>query len=156
MNKLSQLVYLADVFDALDPIMIWLGIVLGITAVITFLVACACKSCEEETVRKDLEKHREFELKKFRSATNSQPAPAPEVFIPVKDVLADKLALSWKVMVFFSVLFFTTYVATPSKNTMYAIAASEIGEDVIKSQTASKAFRAFDAWLDKQLAKATK
>ncbi|CDO34890.1 hypothetical protein SPHV1_2140002 [Novosphingobium sp. KN65.2] len=39
----------------------------------------------------------------------------------------------------------------PSRNTIYAIAASELGEDVLKSQTAGKALKALDAWLDKQI-----
>lgn len=42
-------------------------------------------------------------------------------------------------------------VFLPSKNTMYAIAASEIGEQVLKSSTMSKAQKAVDAWLDEQV-----
>lgn len=43
----------------------------------------------------------------------------------------------------------------PSRNTMYAIAASEMGEEVIKSETAGKAMKALDAWLDQQIAKSS-
>lgn len=43
----------------------------------------------------------------------------------------------------------------PSKTTMYAIAASEVGESIINNpsvqQTGGKAFKALDAWLDKQV-----
>lgn len=39
----------------------------------------------------------------------------------------------------------------PSKTTIYAIAASEMGEEVIKSPTAGKAIKALDAWLDRQI-----
>lgn len=42
-------------------------------------------------------------------------------------------------------------VAVPSKDTVYAIAASEVGEEVVKSETASKAIKALNAWLDKQI-----
>lgn len=42
-------------------------------------------------------------------------------------------------------------VLVPSKDTIYAIAASEIGEEVIKSPEASKARQALNAWLDKQI-----
>ncbi len=42
---------------------------------------------------------------------------------------------------------------TPSSATIYAIAASEMGERVLTSPTATKAVKALDAWLDKQVAK---
>jgi hypothetical protein len=40
---------------------------------------------------------------------------------------------------------------TPSKNTLYAIAASEFGEEALKSPEATKARAALNAWLDKQI-----
>ena len=40
----------------------------------------------------------------------------------------------------------------PSSNTIYAIAASEIGQDFIETETAGKALKALDAWLDQQIA----
>lgn len=42
-------------------------------------------------------------------------------------------------------------VIIPSKTTFYAIAASEMGEQLIKTPTANKAMKALDAWLDKQI-----
>lgn len=39
----------------------------------------------------------------------------------------------------------------PSSNTMYAIAASELGEQVVTSDTGKKIASALEAWLDKQL-----
>jgi hypothetical protein len=39
----------------------------------------------------------------------------------------------------------------PSRNTVYAIAASEMGERALETETATKAFKALDAWLDRQL-----
>jgi len=39
----------------------------------------------------------------------------------------------------------------PSSKTVYAIAASEYGEDVLKMPEASKARQALNAWLDKQI-----
>ena len=44
----------------------------------------------------------------------------------------------------------------PSKDTVYAIAASEIGERVIQSETAGKAVQALNAWLDRQIAPVSK
>lgn len=40
----------------------------------------------------------------------------------------------------------------PSKSTMYAIAASEMGEDVLASKTGNKAVKALNVWLDRQIA----
>jgi hypothetical protein len=42
-------------------------------------------------------------------------------------------------------------IFTPSSQTVYAMAASEIGEEVITSPTAGKAMKALDAWLDRQI-----
>ena len=39
----------------------------------------------------------------------------------------------------------------PSSNTIYAIAASEYGEKLATSETANKAVRALNAWLDRQI-----
>jgi len=40
----------------------------------------------------------------------------------------------------------------PSQSTIYAIAASEMGEEVMNSETGGKAMQALDAWLDRQIA----
>jgi hypothetical protein len=40
----------------------------------------------------------------------------------------------------------------PSQNTVYAIAASEMGEKALTSATGGKAAKALDAWLDRQIA----
>lgn len=42
----------------------------------------------------------------------------------------------------------------PSQQTMYAIAASEFGEQLAKTETAGKAFEALNAWLDQQIGSA--
>jgi len=39
----------------------------------------------------------------------------------------------------------------PSKETVYAIAASEMGEKALSTPTASKAMKALNHWLDKQV-----
>lgn len=43
----------------------------------------------------------------------------------------------------------------PSKDTLYAIAASEVAEEIVTNEkvvnTTTKAFEAVDAWLDKQI-----
>lgn len=40
----------------------------------------------------------------------------------------------------------------PSQGTLYAIAASEMGERALKSETGGKAVEALNAWLDRQIA----
>jgi hypothetical protein len=42
-------------------------------------------------------------------------------------------------------------VFVPSKNTIYAIAASEYGAEALKTPEATKARQALNAWLDKQI-----
>lgn len=44
----------------------------------------------------------------------------------------------------------------PDRNTLYAIAVSEMGERVLSTPTAGKAFKALDAWLDDQIKEAEK
>ena len=41
---------------------------------------------------------------------------------------------------------------TPSTSTVYAIAASEMGERALNTQTGGKAVEALNAWLDRQIA----
>lgn len=43
-------------------------------------------------------------------------------------------------------------VVLPSSQTVYAIAASEMGEKALNSETGGKAIKALDAWLDRQIA----
>jgi heme/copper-type cytochrome/quinol oxidase subunit 2 len=56
------------------------------------------------------------------------------------------LRLLWVPMAMISVGIFL-----PSGSTIYAIAASEMGEDILNSETGSKAVKALDAWLDRQI-----
>lgn len=46
---------------------------------------------------------------------------------------------------------FTMTFLVPSKETFYAIAASEMGEEVLNSKIGTKAQRALESWLDKQM-----
>ena len=43
-------------------------------------------------------------------------------------------------------------IVLPGRETVYAIAASEMGEELLNSETGSKAVKALDAWLDRQIA----
>jgi hypothetical protein len=42
-------------------------------------------------------------------------------------------------------------ILTPSSTTIYAIAASEMGESALKSATGGKAIKALNAWFDRQI-----
>lgn len=42
-------------------------------------------------------------------------------------------------------------IPVPSKDTIYAIAASEMGEEALKSPIATKAGKALEKWLDNQI-----
>lgn len=59
-------------------------------------------------------------------------------------------------LIFFLLFLFVISKAIPSdKNTYYAIAASEIGEQALKTPVVTKSFKAIETWLDKQLMKET-
>jgi len=51
----------------------------------------------------------------------------------------------------FAVAFAIISSVIPSKETVYAIAASEMGERAIATPTGGKAVKALNAWLDKQI-----
>ena len=42
-------------------------------------------------------------------------------------------------------------IVTPDQNTLYAVAASQVGEQIVTSKTGEKAAKALDAWLDRQI-----
>lgn len=49
------------------------------------------------------------------------------------------------------IIFWIGAVALPTRDTVLAIAASEMGERALQTPTAGKAFKALDSWLDKQI-----
>lgn len=53
--------------------------------------------------------------------------------------------------VYIAFVFFFLVSIIPSQNTMYAIAASELGEEVIKSNIGQKSIKALEMWIDSQL-----
>jgi hypothetical protein len=75
------------------------------------------------------------------------------------ELSAETIAWAKKARYFFLgllIVFGSLASIMPSKETVYAVAASEMGEKVIKDphvmQTTGKAFKALDSWLDKQVA----
>lgn len=61
---------------------------------------------------------------------------------------AKRCSDGWKAIAAASIL----AVFTPTQNTIYAIAASEMAETALSTPTATKAMKALDAWLDRQIA----
>jgi hypothetical protein len=50
-----------------------------------------------------------------------------------------------------SMLFFASFI--PSKDTMYAIAASELGQKAVETEIGGKALKAIEQWIDSQVKK---
>jgi len=78
------------------------------------------------------------------------------VFLPMLDcgatdeqLGANRKILKTSIIVFLSML--CVKAIFPSENTIYAIAASEMGEKALATPTATKAMKALDHWLDKQI-----
>ena len=71
------------------------------------------------------------------AAVEEERYPAPERFLR-------NLAISW-----FCIAILGSVI--PSSGTIYAIAASEYGEKIAKTETADKAVKALNAWLDRQI-----
>lgn len=69
------------------------------------------------------------------------------------DALARERMKLWRHVLPYAIGAAIVLVVFPSTQTIYAIAASEMGEEVIKSPTAGKAVKALDAWLDQQIVK---
>jgi hypothetical protein len=68
-----------------------------------------------------------------------------------EDVTAAAKARALRIMPIVLVAIVILNALLPGKETIYAIAASEYGEDVLQTPEASKARAALNAWLDKQI-----
>ena len=66
-------------------------------------------------------------------------------------VVEDAETFPPKILYLGAVSVFLLAALIPSRDTVYAIAASEMGEEALKSKTATKAMQALDKWLDKQI-----
>lgn len=66
------------------------------------------------------------------------------------DGIMPRLAKTWsKVPLLFALPLIASFV--PSQNTIYAIAASEMGEQALETPVATKAGKALEKWLDNQI-----
>lgn len=58
--------------------------------------------------------------------------------------------LTW-VVIFLPIVWLSAFFVPDDKNTYYAIAASEVGEEVLKTPEVGKARQALNNWLDRQM-----
>lgn len=125
MNQLSWLIYLADVSGSAGG---WLTAVSTVAGAATIITLCLC--C-------------------ISSADASD-----EEYGDAEDEVKTIWSTGWRVMNWSMPLFFICLllsILTPSRGTIMAIAASEVGEEVLNSPTAAKATRALEAWIEAQL-----
>jgi len=133
MNSLSWLLYAADVSSGVDAT---LSAIAGLSAVGSIASGIACcifrfsspgfwswqDSDERERIRKQWGAGASFSAKSLKVSCA---------------ILIASMAVS---------------AVIPARGTIYAIAASEMGEKVLMTQTGDKAVKALDAWLDRQIA----
>lgn len=68
------------------------------------------------------------------------------------DKMAHRISASvQKAAIPIAIIALTMSVLVPTKDTVYAIAASETGEEILKTREATRARAALNAWLDKQI-----
>jgi len=129
MNELSWLIYAADVAGSLKTVST-VGVVLGVASIATSIVVWQSNSDAQYIWSTD-----DKDKVLCSRATNRDAA-----------IKAGRISA---VVAIVSLVF---TIISPSSNTIYAIAASEMGEEIITSPTATKAVKALDAWLDRQIA----
>lgn len=128
MNKLSWMLYLADVANSA-------GATFAIAGVLVLMWACAVTIGRLAYITKPSYtsgSEYEAEWQAVADFWHLKTGSLPSLFLGAFLLLA-------------------VNVVIPSRETIYAIAASEVGENVLTSGTASKAHKALDKWLDNQL-----
>lgn len=155
MNDLSKLLYFADLSPSISTVLGWF-----VFFSILFLIASGIFfGVQMETIW-DRTKRLETR-KKAATKWDTDGVPPEDLDAYIDELKADtkkavfgvKLRTALGLIV--GMLFWVGAVALPSRETVLAIAASEMGERALQTPTATKAFKALDAWLDKQIAPAT-
>lgn len=125
MNQLSQLLYAGNVAGNLGGFFVFFGILTLIYTIVCFIASFIC---DTEGSRYSDDEERARNMKFARNAR--------------------RLALPGFVFTF---LLWTAAAFMPSQDTVYAIAASEMGESALKSETGSLATQALNSWLKEQI-----
>jgi hypothetical protein len=129
MNSLSWMIYLADLTGALSGLFAFVAIAAFIAsagAAVTWLTTgetVSVYSYEDRVIK--------------QAAHDVYRAKVASLIRPSGYVFAGFAAMA---------------AILPSSGTIYAIAASELGETALNSETGGKAIKALDAWLDRQIA----
>jgi hypothetical protein len=128
MNELSWMLYLADVANSAGATFAVAGFLIFLWASIVTICRLAYITAPSYTAGSKYE----AEWKSIADFWHTKTGSLPRLFLS-------------------AFLLLVVNVMTPSKETIYAIAASEVGENILTSGTVSKAHKALDKWLDKQL-----
>lgn len=135
MNELSWLIYLADVAGTLN--------LLTALAMPVLVVLFGLGLFVKDTTARDAW----LEAKKDNNRyPNLYPNP-PEGDCPEAKDMRGIL----RPVVVAATVVVAINVSVPSAGSLYAIAASELGEQVLNSETGGKAIDALNAWLDRQI-----
>lgn len=130
MNTLSWLIYAAEVSGSVSNIFSFVAFIAGTGAVIICIPFCFLKF-DTPTIYS----WEDREAKMTRWLKNEKLVGKLLIWLPAISIVS---------MAMGSVI--------PSRTTVYAIAASEMGESALKSETGGKAVKALNAWLDRQIA----
>lgn len=132
MNELSWMIYAADVAEGFGKM---LAVCIGASSLsfIGGVIAAGC-TAGGPVFRSYHDDERKAEMVRFYTWWQN----------------VSKRALKIAPAVF--ALAFTAQAILPNSGTIYAIAASEMGETVLDSETGGKAVEALNAWLDRQIA----
>lgn len=126
MNTLSWLIYLADVADSVGwafDCLFFVSMIAGVILAFVWKAAAADAAAEKDKPNK---------------------SGAAEISLGCRRGL-------FRICLPIFLLTFFLSGLVPNKETVYAIAASELGETVLKSDTGNKAVNALNAWLDEQI-----
>lgn len=127
MNQVSWLIYLSDISDKIGGLLVFFGFVVLIVAAAYFIVSL---------VQLD-------NLSKYNNG-NAENKEVLKIAVKTRRFIPALIVLSS--------FFWLMAVFAPSKDTVLAIAASQVGEQVLKSPTGNLATQALDAWLKRQMA----
>lgn len=125
MNQISWLIYLSNVSGNIGGLLVLLGIVVGVVAAVYFVTSVCMFN--------DVYQWDDNETK-TKALKNCK---AMRQFTPLLIVVC--------------FLFWIAAAFCPSQETVLAIAASQAGEQLLKSPTANLAEQALNAWLKRQI-----
>jgi hypothetical protein len=140
MNQLSLLLYWGNVLGNLGPLFVVAGIMTGVICVILTIVHYNTLDYRARQIVDEIT---------YYSNKDKDTKPDPKVLRKKLGFNRPALGICLAPLV---LVFWVLAALCPSTETVYAIAASQMGEQALKTPLASKAGKALEAWLDKQIA----